>query len=56
MECYRLMKYWLVVGPAFLLKFSFRVVASGTDLAQWVVVDSSWNPLPVYTALSQMPK
>ena len=27
-----------------------------TELAQWGIVDSSWNPLPAYTALAQMPK
>ena len=51
-----MMKNWGWVGPAFLWNLNFRVVANGTELAQWGIVDSSWNPLPVYTALSQMPK
>ncbi|HQY90467.1 SH3 domain-containing protein [Caldilinea sp.] len=55
-EAYQMMKNWGWVGPAFLWNLNFRVVANGTELAQWGIVDSSWNPLPVYTALSQMPK
>ena len=47
---------WGWVGPAFLWNLNFRVVANGTELAQWGIVDPAWNPLPVYTALAQMPK
>ena len=43
-------------GPAFLWNLNFRVVANGTELAQWGIVDPGWNPLPVYTALAQMAK
>jgi uncharacterized protein YraI len=55
-EAYQMMKNWGWVGPAFLWNLNFRVVANGTEKAQWGIVDSNWNPLPAYTALSQMPK
>jgi hypothetical protein len=55
-EAYQMMKNWGWVGPAFLWNLNFRVIANGTELAQWGIVDSSWNPLPAYTALSQMSK
>jgi hypothetical protein len=55
-EAYQMMKNWGWVGPAFLWNLNFRVVANGTEKAQWGIVDPSWNPLPAYTALAQMPK
>jgi hypothetical protein len=55
-EAYQMMKNWGWVGPAFLWNLNFRVVANGTEKAQWGIVDPNWNPLPVYTALAQMPK
>jgi uncharacterized protein YraI len=55
-EAYTMMRNWGWVGPAFLWNLNFRVVANGTELAQWGIVDPAWNPLPVYTALAQMPK
>ena len=55
-EAYQMMKNWGWVGPAFLWNLNFRVIANGTELAQWGIVDPSWNPLPAYTALAQMPK
>jgi hypothetical protein len=55
-EAYQMMKNWGWVGPAFLWNLNFRVVANGTEKAQWGIVDPGWNPLPAYTALAQMPK
>jgi uncharacterized protein YraI len=55
-EAYQMMKNWGWVGPAFLWNLNFRVVANGTEKAQWGIVDPGWNPLPAYTALSQMAK
>jgi uncharacterized protein YraI len=55
-EAYQMMKSWGWVGPAFLWNLNFRVIANGTELAQWGIVDPGWNPLPVYTALAQMAK
>jgi uncharacterized protein YraI len=55
-EAYQMMKGWGWVGPAFLWNLNFRVIANGTELAQWGIVDPAWNPLPAYTALAQMPK
>ncbi len=55
-EAYQMMKNWGWVGPAFLWNLNFRVVADGTEKAQWGIVDNGWGPLPVYSALSAMPK
>jgi SH3-like domain-containing protein len=55
-EAYQMMKNWGWVGPAFLWNLNFRVVADGTEKAQWGIVDNSWNPLPAYNALAAMPK
>ena len=55
-EAYQMMKGWGWVGPAFLWNLNFRVVANGTEKAQWGIVDPGWSPLPVYNALQAMPK
>ncbi len=55
-ESYQMMKNWGWVGPAFLWNLNFRVVADGTEKAQWGIVDPGWNPLPAYNALANMPK
>ena len=55
-EAYQMMKNWGWVGPAFLWNLNFRVVANGTEKAQWGIVDPGWGPLPAYNALAAMPK
>lgn len=55
-QAYQMMKGWGWVGPAFLWNLNFRVVADGTEKAQWGIVDSGWGPLPVYNALAGMGK
>ncbi|MFZ2361504.1 MAG: hypothetical protein WA040_19340, partial [Anaerolineae bacterium] len=55
-RAYEMMRNWGFVGPAFLWNLNFRVVANGTEKAQWGIVDPGWNPLPVYNALASMPK
>ena len=55
-EAYQMMKQWGWVGPAFLWNLNFRVVADGTEKAQWGILDNGWGPLPVYNALQAMPK
>jgi len=56
-RAYQIMKNeWGFVGPAFLWNLNFRVVADGTEKAQWGIVDPFWGALPAYTALQQMPK
>ena len=55
-EAYQMMKGWGWVGPAFLWNLNFRVVANGTEKAQWGIVDPGWGPLPAYNALASMPK
>lgn len=42
--------------PAFLWNLNFRVVANGTEKAQWGIVGPGWEPLPAYSALQSMPK
>ena len=51
-----MMKNWGYVGPAFLWNLNFRMIANGTEKAQWGIVDPSGSPLPVYNALASMPK
>ncbi len=55
-EAYTMMRNWGWVGPAFLWNLNFRVVANGTEKAQWGIVGSGWEPLPAYDALRSMPK
>jgi uncharacterized protein YraI len=55
-EAYQMMKAWGWAGPAFLWNLNFRVVANGTEKAQWGIVGPSWEPLPAYNALASMPK
>jgi len=51
-----MMRAWGWVGPAFLWNLNFRVVANGTEKAQWGIVRNDWSPLPVYEALRAMVK
>ncbi len=55
-EAYTLMRDWGWVGPAFLWNLNFRVVADGTEKAQWGIVRNDYTPLPVYDALRGMGK
>jgi uncharacterized protein YgiM (DUF1202 family) len=55
-EAYTMMRDWGWVGPAFLWNLNFRVVADGTEKAQWGIVGNDYQPLPVYHALKAMPK
>ncbi len=55
-EAYNMMKQWGWVGPAILWNLNFRVVANGTEKAQWGIVGPGWEPLPAYNALAAMPK
>ncbi len=50
-RAYQMMKQWGWVGVAFLWNLNFRVVAPGSEQAQWGIVDRFWNPLPAYNAL-----
>ncbi len=55
-EAYTMMRNWGWVGPAFLWNLNFRVVADGTEKAQWGIVRNDYSPLPVYETLRAMPK
>ena len=55
-EAYQMMKSWGWVGPAILWNLNFRVVANGTEKAQWGIVGPGWEPLPAYNALTAMGK
>lgn len=52
-EAFRMIRNWDWAGPAFLWNLNFRVVADGTERAQWGIVKPNWSPLPVYTALKR---
>ncbi|MBV7330285.1 SH3 domain-containing protein [Chloroflexi bacterium TSY] len=55
-EAFQMMRNWGWVGPAFLWNLNFRVVADGTEKAQWGIVRNDYSPLPVYEALRGMAK
>ncbi|MGH2543300.1 MAG: hypothetical protein ACRDIB_10900, partial [Ardenticatenaceae bacterium] len=55
-EAYQYMRNSGFVGAAFLWNLNFRVIADGTEKAQWGIVDPNWQPLPAYTALQAMAK
>ncbi len=55
-EAYQMMREWGWVGPAFLWNLNFRVVADGSEKAQWGIVGNDYQPLPTYQALKAMPK
>ncbi|MEM7134852.1 MAG: SH3 domain-containing protein [Chloroflexota bacterium] len=55
-EAFTMMRNWGWVGPAFLWNLNFRVVADGTEKAQWGIVRNDYSPLPIYSALQAMPK
>ena len=53
-QAFRMMEAWGWTGPAFLWNLNFRVVAPTTERALWGIVNSQWEPLPVYNALQQL--
>ncbi|NJN82748.1 MAG: SH3 domain-containing protein [Caldilineaceae bacterium] len=55
-EAFQMAKAWGWSAPPILWNLNFRVVANGTEKAQWGIVDPGWGPLPVYNALANMPK
>lgn len=55
-KAYQMGKAWGWVGVMFLWNLNFKVVAPGSEMAQWGIVNSQWGPLPVYEALAAMPK
>ena len=55
-EAYQMMRNWGWAGPAILWNLNFRVVADGTEKAQWGIVRNDWSPLPIFHALRDMPK
>ncbi len=50
-RAYQMMKQWGWVGVAFLWNLNFRVVAPGSEQAQWGIVAPDWSPLPAFNAL-----
>ena len=55
-QAYQMGKAWGWVGPMFLWNLNFKVVAPGSEMAQWGIVNEGWGPLPVYAALAAMAK
>jgi hypothetical protein len=55
-KAYQMGKAWGWVGVMFLWNLNFRVIAPGSEMAQWGIVDQGWSPMPAYSALAAMPK
>ncbi len=55
-KAYQMGKAWGWVGVMFLWNLNFRVIAPGSEMAQWGIVDQGYGPMPVYGALAAMPK
>lgn len=55
-KAYQMGKAWGWVGVMFLWNLNFKVIAPGSEMAQWGIVNESWGPLPVYSGLASMPK
>ena len=55
-KAYQMGKEWGWVGVMFLWNLNFKVVAPGSEMAQWGIVNEGWGPLPIYSALAAMPK
>ena len=55
-QAYQMGKSWGWVGVMFLWNLNFKVVAPGSEMAQWGIVDGAWGPMPVYNALKAMAK
>jgi len=55
-KAFQMGKQWGWVGVMFLWNLNFKVVAPGSEMAQWGIVDEAWRPMPVYNALKAMPK
>ena len=55
-EAFNIMRNSGYVGPAFLWNLNFRVIADGSEKAQWGIVRNDYTGLPVYGALQAMPK
>jgi len=54
-EAYQMGKQWGWVGTAFLWNLDYGVTATGTELAQWGLLQPG-GPVPAYHALAAMPK
>ncbi|MDQ7030027.1 MAG: hypothetical protein Q9O62_09760 [Ardenticatenia bacterium] len=55
-QAYQMARNWGWVGGMFLWNLNFKMVAPGSEQAQWGIVDEFGNPLPTYYALANMPK
>ena len=55
-KAYQMGKAWGWVGVMFLWNLNFRVVDPGSEKAQWGILNTNWDPMPVYSALAAMPK
>lgn len=55
-QAYQYMRDSGKVGAAFLWNLNFRMIADGTEKAQWGILANNGQPLPAYQALQAMPK
>ena len=55
-KAYQMAKSWGWVGTMFLWNLNFKVVSTGSEKAQWGIVDENWGALPAFNALAAMAK
>lgn len=55
-RAYELLRGTGYVGAAFLWNLDGSVSNPNSALSMWSTVDANWNPMPVFTALQEMPK
>lgn len=55
-QAYQMAKNWGWVGGMFLWNLNFKMVAPGSETAQWGIVTADGKPTQTYSALANMPK
>jgi len=55
-QAYQMCKNWGFVGVVFLWNLDFRIVAPGSEMALFGILNQGWAPTPAYVALRDMPK
>jgi hypothetical protein len=55
-QAYNYMRSSNKVGGAFLWNLNFRMIADGTEKAQWGILNNAGQPLPAFSSLQAMPK
>lgn len=55
-QAYQMAKNWGWVGGMFLWNLNFKMIAPGSETAQWGIVTPGGQPTQTYSALANMPK